>query len=330
MNKINYNKCTGSTRLIIKELISRGIEVECIYPGKLFKCKYLDNTEYLYNQVISKTSIVAVKICDEKNIAKKILALNNISIANGKTINTNIEKNIDLEYPLIVKPINRAHGSDIYTNIKSFGDLKNTLDKMKDIYKDVLVEEQFEGEDYRVFATNEKAIAVTKRIPANVVGDGKNTIKKLIEIKNQDPRRCSTSFRSKTHVQIDIDEHILDYLKKQNLNITDIPKNNEQVFLRKNANISTGGDAIDCTDMVHESVKDIAVRVIKSIPGLSYGGVDIMTKDVTKKQNKYDYIVLEVNASPGINIHHFPIEGKSRDAAGAIIDILFPETKKNS
>ena len=102
----------------------------------------------------------------------------------------------------------------------------------------------------------------------------------------------------------------------------------EKIYLRNESSVSTGGDSIDVTDLVHPDLKKIAIKAVRAIPGLAYAGVDLMTnKDISKKPTKNSYIVLEINSSPGIDIHHFPFKGKSRDVAKGIIDILFPETK---
>lgn len=102
----------------------------------------------------------------------------------------------------------------------------------------------------------------------------------------------------------------------------------QKIYLRKNSNLSTGGDSIDLTDETHPELKKIAVKAINAIPGLAYGGVDLMSsRDISKKPTKNSYIILEINSSPGISMHYDPIKGKTRDVAKDVIDLLFPETK---
>ena len=118
-------------------------------------------------------------------------------------------------------------------------------------------------------------------------------------------------------------------LIEQKIKADYLPTKNGKTYLRKESNISTGGDSIDVTDLVHLELKKIAIDTVKAIPGLAYAVVDLMTnKDISEKPTKNSYIVIELNASPGIDIHHFPFKGKPRDVAKGIIDILFPETKK--
>ena len=330
MNK-KYLSFTSSTQLLIKEALSRGIKVDPIYPRRLLKLIYKNHIEYIFNQQISKTSGVGLKICDNKSITKELVKKAGLKVAKGILLEiekfNESEKEIKkLTFPVIIKPLSESHGTSVITNINDIQELKLILKRFKNKYKEILIEEQFVGEDYRFFTTKNKVLGVIKRIPANVTGDGKHTVRQLINIKNKDSRRGEK--RSyKALMKIETDDIVLDYLKKQKMTLNTILKNDQIIYLRKNANISTGGDSIDCTDIAHKSIKDIAVKAIRSIPGLCYGGVDIMTKDITKLPGSDNYILLEINASPGFDIHTYPYQGKGRDIAGEIVNIAFPETR---
>lgn len=333
MNHKEYSSYTSSTKLLIDEAKKRKIKVTCLFPRKLLELKLNKHTEYIYNQQISKTSQVALEVCNNKYITKYILKLNGLSVMDGKVIKLNKKKKFvkyiyKSNYPIVVKPMAESGGKFVYTDITSNKELNKILLQLKKYYSEVIVEKQFFGRDFRVFATSDKVLGIIERVPANVIGDGKSNIRKLIQDKNKDSRRGELKSYEKSLMKIKIDDVVLKYLKKQKLSLKYIPKKDEIVYLRKNANISTGGDSIDYTDIAHKDIKEIAIKAIKSIPGLCYGGVDIMTKDITKNQNKSDYIVLEVNANPGFDIHHFPYNGKSRNVAKEIINIAFPETKK--
>jgi len=189
-----------------------------------------------------------------------------------------------------------------------------------------MVEKEFYGKEYRIFATNEKFVAATYRVPANVQGDGIHTIKELIQLKNKDPRRGSG--HKKSLVKIKIDKQLVDFLNSQKKKLTTIPKKDDIVYLRKTSNLSTGGDSYDVTDLVHPEVKKLMVKIVQSIPGLAYSGIDYMTKDISSPPTERNYIIVELNGSPMISMHHIPYNGKERDVAGAIIDQLYPETVK--
>ncbi|MDE4974218.1 hypothetical protein, partial [Francisella tularensis] len=60
-----------------------------------------------------------------------------------------------------------------------------------------------------------------------------------------------------------------------------IIKDGEVFYLRSTANLSTGGTAIDVTDIVHPDNRDMAQRAIKA-KGLDVGGVDFLKEDISQ------------------------------------------------
>ena len=102
-----------------------------------------------------------------------------------------------------------------------------------------------------------------------------------------------------------------------------VPPEGEVVFLRKTANLSTGGTAIDVTDVIHPDNKLMAERAIRAV-GLDIGGVDFLTTDITQSYRDTGGAICEINAGPGMRMHIAPSEGKGRDVGGAVMDMLFP------
>src|SRR5699024_8329874 len=136
----------------------------------------------------------------------------------------------------------------------------------------VIVEEYIPGEEYRIYVLNGKVIAALNRIPANIIGNGKNTIRELIREKNI-KRKQIPSVRRRP---IKIDEEVKRNVKKYNYTFNSILNNGEQIFLRKTSNLSAGGDPIDVTDQLTDEVKKVAVNAAKAIPGLTECGVDLI------------------------------------------------------
>ncbi|MCK4525719.1 MAG: cyanophycin synthetase, partial [Candidatus Andersenbacteria bacterium] len=232
-----------------------------------------------------------------------------------------------IKYPIVVKPYDGTHGNLVFIGIRNKEDCEKAVKKILKENEYVLIEKMFIGTEYRIFATRNKFIAATNRVPANIIGDGIHTVRDLVNIKNSDPRRGDDY--DKALIKIKIDKNLLNNLKKQKLKLSSIIKNKKIVYLRNTSNLSTGGDSVDVTDQIHPDIKKIAVKAVRAIPGLAYAGVDFMTnKDISKKPTKNSYIIIEINSSPMISMHHSPYQGKSRNVAKEIIDILFPETKR--
>lgn len=323
-----------SSRLLAKEAIRRGIKVSHINfyrPDEAFlKLNYHGHEEILIGQRSSKTSFEAYWILENKDLARSYLRNNKISVAKGKVFKKKDYKGIyeycrNIGYPVVVKKTDGAHGDLIFIGIKNEKDLQPALEKIFKSNNIVIIEKKFEGKEFRVLATQKKVVGVIHREPANVMGDGINNIGKLIEIKNRDPRRAREHYSFLT--KIEIDKEVYKKLSEQGISVNYIPKKGEKIYLRNNSNLSTGGDSIDYTDIIHPGYKKIAVRAVQAIPGLAYAGIDLMAIDIQKKPSKNNYIIIEMNSSPSLRSHHSPYKGESRNASKEIINILFPETK---
>ncbi len=143
---------------------------------------------------------------------------------------------------------------------------------------------------------------------------------------NNDPLRGQDHEKPLTTIKFD--KELCNCLYRQNMSLDYIPNKGEKVILRENANLSTGGIAVDCTDDVCDENIDYCIRAAKAL-GLDICGVDICTEDISIPIDKQNGIVMEVNAAPGIRMHHFPSQGKKRDVGKAIVDMLYEGRPSN-
>src|SRR5699024_6347199 len=262
------------------------------------------------------TSSTAIKdICDYKDLSREFISRANLQVPKSKTVRVSDDQALiefcnTAGYPVVLKPINMARGSGVITNIKNESELLKAQRQLINIinskYKDILIETQFDGNDYRAVVVDNKIVSVYKRKRANVTGDGFSTIEKLINKKNT-IRKQNIYLKDKL---IPLDINKLDKLKEQGYSLNTIPAKNELVILRSQSNISGGGDNIDATDKCHPKFIEIILKTAKSVPGISYCGIDIITKDISKQPTTNNYIVTEIEFSPGPGAM-FPINGAS-------------------
>ncbi|MCK5085421.1 hypothetical protein KAK05_01790 [Candidatus Parcubacteria bacterium] len=337
IKKIPKNIKKMSSVILATESLKRGIKVVHIndYQKELafLELSYKNHFEYTLGSNISKTTATGNYAMKNKALTKSLLARTKISVARGKLFHKSEVNEINeftkkIGYPIVVKPFDDDHGNLVFIGIKTKKEYDNAIEKVLEKNNYVLVEKEFKGKEFRIIASRSKFIAATNRVPANIIGDGIHTVRELIKIKNKDPRRGEDYLFPLTKIKIN--NITRQCLLEQKIKMETILSSEEKIYLRKNSNLSTGGDSIDVTDQVHPEIRKIAVKAVKAIPGLAYAGVDLMTnKDISEKPTKNSYIIIEINVSPMISMHHFPYQGKSRDVAKEIIDILFPETKKN-
>jgi cyanophycin synthetase len=311
-----------STQVILDAAIEKGIKVEIVSKRfQLLKLSTPTKSFFIKNTSLPVNSQPACIIANNKYLTKRVLRNVNIPIPKSWLVRTPTEaKRIVLEknlFPCVLKPAKGAHGHGVYANIESMAEFLEVLPLVfnKPGPKNVLLEEFIRGKDYRLLVVGDKVSAVLERIPAHVVGDGINSITKLIDIFNENPL-VGKRFE-KPLCKIILNGEVNRNLKKLGKELTDIPKKDETVFLRQNANISTGGIGKDATDEVSQELKAIAIKAAQAI-GIVITGVDIIYDEQFKKP-----YVLELNDTPGIDIHHYPVSGKPRDVANDIVNFLF-------
>ena len=280
------------------------------------------------------STALAKYACNNKKITSNLLHNAGITVPKGFRVKPDYTEKyltevfLALKKPVVVKPSNGNLGDNITVGITDFEQYQQALNlafSYTDRENAAIVEEMFSGKEYRILVTREKVLGILHRVPANVVGDGKQTIKSMIKQKNTQAIRSEDG--TKSHLKIRIDADLRANLKNQELELSTVLKAGKQVFLRKVSNISKGGDAIDFTDEAHPSVNQIALDAIQAVPGLSFAGVDFLTQDITKQQTPDSYVIIEINDSPGFDIHDYPYKGKNRHVAREFLYLLFPELR---
>lgn len=315
----------ASTSAIAKEAKERNIPLIRIGNGSIVQLGYGKKQKRIEATLTENSSCIAVDIACNKELTKNILHEYGIPVPAGKVVKNEqeaLEYCERLGYPVVVKPNYGSHGKGVSINLKSPQEVLEAYRIAAEYEDTVLVEKYIKGSYYRVLVVGDKVVAASHRISAHVTGDGTSTVKELIDKENTNPLRGEG--HEKPLTKINIDKVAEQYLKKQNLSLDYVPNEGEIVYLRENDNLSTGGVAIDVTDSMHEENKRIIVQAARII-GLDVAGVDISTEDISKPMTETGGAIIEINAAPGIRMHHYPYQGTPRNAAKAIVEMLFPD-----
>ena len=272
----------------------------------------------------SKTSHIAVEIASDKNLANSLLADLGLPVPKQRLVYSVDEALGAAErigYPVVIKPLDGNHGRGVTVNITGEDAVAAAFETADAEGSAVVVETMLLGDDHRLLVVNGQLAAAARRVPGHVKGDGRHTIAELVDIVNQDPRRGVGHENVLTRIELDVQAKAL--LEEKGYTEETVPADGEEVYLRKTANISTGGTAVDVTDTIHPDNKLMAERAIRAI-GLDVGAVDFLTTDITKSYRETGGGICEINAGPGLRMHIAPSEGTPRDVGGAIMDMLFP------
>lgn len=272
----------------------------------------------------SRTPHIAVEIASDKNMCNQLLSDLGLPVPKQRLV-YDVDEAVSaanrIGYPVVVKPLDGNHGRGVTVNIADEKGVEAAFTVAEQEGSAVVVETMLYGDDHRLLVVDGTLVAAARRVPGHVRGDGTHTIAELIEIVNRDPRRGVGHENVLT--RLELDAQALRLLEERGYTAETVPPEDEEVYLRKTANISTGGTAVDCTDTIHPDNKLMAERAIRAI-GLDVGAVDFLTTDITRSHRETGGGICEINAGPGLRMHIAPSEGKPRDVGGAIMDMLFP------
>ncbi len=313
-----------STASIVQAAEARGIPWLRLNSQSLIQLGYGKYQQRIQATVTGRTSHIAVELASDKEETNKILATLGLPVPKQELVQSAdgaARAARRIGYPVVVKPYNGNHGRAVAIHLTTEDAVRTAFAAAQEVSRSVLVESYITGDDHRLLVVNGTLVAATRRTPGHVVGDGTHTIAELIGIVNQDPRRGIG--HEKVLTRLELDAQAVRLLAEKGYTAETVPAKGEAVYLRSTANLSTGGTATDVTDVIHPDNVEMAQRAIQAI-GLDVGGVDFLTADITQSYKKHGGAICEVNAAPGFRMHSAPSEGRPRDVAGPVIDMLFP------
>lgn len=240
------------------------------------------------------------KIAKDKEVSYCILEKNNLPII--KTIYLSkweYEKgwfdDSGLTYPLVVKPILWAHGDWVMMNILNKIQVKQSIEITFEKHERIIIQDQTIWDEYRILVMDDEVIVAMRRELPTVLWNWTETIRKLVAIENSsNPLRWEWYEDHLSFIKIDIESEKT--LETQWFTLDSIPWEWIVVQVRSNSNIWSWGYITGVTDIISETIKDIAIQATKSCH-LRLAWIDILTTDITSEDsNKCS--ILEVNATP--------------------------------
>lgn len=274
---------------------------------------------YFRSSTLDINRVGASDIAKDKGYAKYFMRLMGYQTIPGETFYSKSwakairsRKGIDAAYryakriglPVIVKPNSRSQGNGV---MKAHNKTEFYQAARWAFAKDstILVERTIIGKDYRIVVLDDTIISAYERTPLQVIGNGRSTIELLLKAKQR------MFVKQDRDTQIDLkDPRIKAKLKRQHLTLQSVLEVGDAIFLLDNANLSTGGESIDVTDIVHPEIARMAVKLTKDM-GLRLCGVDVIAPFSIDQSPKSGYHIIEVNSAPGLD-HYAALGDKQR------------------
>ena len=313
-----------STGSIVSAAVARGIPFRRLTQGSLVQFGWGSKQKRIQAAETSFTSAIAESIAQDKELTKKLLHAAGVAVPIGRPVDDEDDAwkaAQEIGLPVVVKPQDGNQGKGISVNLTSEDQVRKAYQVAVSFFDDIMVEKYLPGHDWRVLVIGDKLIAAARRDPPLVIGDGKHTVRELVDIVNSDPRRSDGHATSLTKIRFD--DIAIARLAEQGYNADSVPARGARVVLRNNANLSTGGTATDVTDDVHPDLAAAAVTAAQTV-GLDIAGIDVVCDTILKPLEDQGGGIVEVNAAPGLRMHLDPSFGKGRDVGKAIVDMMFP------
>ena len=328
-----------STVAIAEAARRRDIPVRRVGGLSMLRLGYGCHRRLVSAAMTEQTSAIGVDIAGDKMLAKKLMALAGIAVPDGVVAKTEVEAiraADELGGPVVVKPRNGNHGRCVTVGVQTPAEARQAYRRAAagSGSCEVIVETYVPGKDYRVLVVDGRVAAAAELRPPCVTGDGEHTVIELIDMLNADPRRGQGHSRPLT--KITVDDAMLAHVAAAGFQPGTVPTSGQQVTLRRNGNLSTGGTSKDVTDQVHAEVAELCRRAA-AVTGLDICGIDLRLEDIggplfapslagsgRSSGGRQSAAVIEINACPGLRMHLTPADGTGRAVAEAIVDRLYP------
>lgn len=326
-SNFDFDPQHGINSLVLRhELARRGIRCEWTSANSLVA---EHRGEELAFHVTSspRTAQTAAMVTDDKHVARTILQSAGISVARGRNFDREdqLEEATQFFHELpsaVVKPVRGTKGRGVTVDVTSEAGFREAwTHAFASGSGGVLVEEHFRGTEVRFLVVGGECIAAALRLPPQVRGDGRSTLRQLVNAKNRE-RRTNPHLANRPIV---FDSARLNRLQAHGLTLHSILEAGRDYIIDHKGGFSTGADSVDVTDAVHPSYLEVAARAAAAIPGLPISGVDILLHDMEQPAAPTNHIILELNSQPGIGGHHFPVYGEPRNVGGALIDLTLAD-----
>lgn len=305
------DKLNPYATIIVNEARRRGIQTEIIdAEGGFFRLSYGGRSVACRESLSEFTSAVAMSICDDKATTRRIVKRAGVAVPEQILAGDEEALSAFLQHhgSVVVKPARGEQGKGIAIGLTELDDVRNAIEIARTYSNDVLVEEFVTGQDLRLVVIDYRVVAAALRKPAEVTGNGKATIRELIE--NQSRRRSAATGGES---RIVIDDEVNRCLAAKGYGLDDILGEGCNLAVRRTANLHTGGTIHDVTGETNHALIEAAIKAARAIE-IPVTGIDLMVKD--PRQPEYRFI--EANERPGLANH------EPQPTAERFVDFLFP------
>ncbi|MEJ2105994.1 MAG: N-acetylglutaminylglutamine synthetase [Acidiferrobacteraceae bacterium] len=298
-------------RLIVDEARRRGILVDILDADNgYFRLRFGGQSIVCRESLSELTTAIAMSRCQDKRVTHRILDAAGLRVP-AQQLATSADENLAFlaeHQSVVVKPIDGEQGEGISVGVTNEDHLESAIEKARQHSGRVILEQYCPGADLRIIVINYRVVAAAVRRPPEVTGNGKATIRELIE---KQSRRRQAATGGESHIPLD--EETTRCVARSGNALEDVLPAGETIQVRNAANLHTGGTIHDVTSLLHHRLADAAVRAARRLD-IPVVGLDFIVESASEPE----YVIIEANERPGLANH------EPQPTAQRFVDLLFP------
>jgi len=300
-------------RIIIREAQKRGIYIQVIdAEGGYFELSFGGRSIVCRESLTELTTAIAMSRCDDKTTTHRLLREAGLRVPAQFRVD-NEQQALDFLNEcgsVVVKPARGEQGAGISVDVRDEDSLRKAISEARSVCDRVILEEFVSGDDLRIIVIGEEVVAAAVRKPAQITGNGKDSVRTLIE--KQSRRRAAVTGGES---RIPLDRETERCINEHGYNLDSVLPEREHLMVRKTANLHTGGTIHDVTSRLHKELRTAAIDAARAID-IPVTGLDFIVPAVDGPE----YAIIEANERPGLANH------EPQPTAERFIDLLFPQT----
>ena len=302
-------------QIIVNEARRRGIlvEIEDSEAG-LFQLTFGGRRIACRESLSDLTSAVALSRCDDKALTHRLLNRAGLNVPEQcEATSDDVADGFLAEHKsIVVKPARGEQGAGVAIDLKTTDEVREAVRAARALCDRVLLEKYVSGGDLRIIVIDSEVVAAAIRRPPKVTGDGKRTVRELIQAQSR-RRQTATGGES----QIPLDDETSRCVREAGFEFSDVLPEGKDVQVRNAANLHTGGTIHDVTDALNADLRDAAIKAAETLD-IPVVGLDLIVDDPADS----NYVIIEANERPGLANH------EPQPTAERFIDLLFPQTRE--
>lgn len=247
---------------------------------------------------------VEEKECEKEMMSKVKMCTPRTFFTIAKKVKTYTTPN-DIAYPVVAKPMDGFLGESVYLNISHEKELKEKIRSVQESGYDCLVEEMIKADamkEYRIIVLDGKVVACVERRPASIIGNGKNSIRTLVSIRNKEPYRGPRDSHIHTLHYLPPEEEYSPFIAKIDLTPRSIPPAGQRIYLDHRITSIFGADLIDQTNEIHSTFVNLCEQFVQKYKFFIIG-FDVIAGNISHPTTDQTYFFNEFNVRPFYDIN---------------------------